>query len=431
MDKRQRYCSGSEYVPLLDTPEGHWFAPATAPAGTTRIAYCRPHVLGMQMDQKQLVKIPHSAAERRPQLNCHAVDHFPAQAGWLGLPVAAGTRNVTGVSVVTPDGRQTFPFVKPPVVDGSSVTLFPALPTQTAYAIQLGPGLESDRAWRILSMRVGRRPVNPFDTREPVYTTSSATVTIRGYSAGGTESFRFVASTPEEHAAAGAPPSGHNEDNIITLRLQLYRVERSRSSSSSSPGYYSVAYKRAGSFTVVRRAEEEEEGEAGEEGTGRSSDRTSRRVSSRAPRAAVFGFSAPAARSEGSQMLHGGTTASGGEYVEPIYTTSTTDRFVELDKPINITLQLSCWQPQADIRRDNRRAAIHAAGFDYHSAELAQLDERRERIMRRLKAIVDRYPEAATISKTALYDFEKLPPKQQATTEPPSPAPSKHLIALP
>lgn len=421
MQEKDRFCPGSEFTSLRATREGHWYTLKEDDPYRPNITYCRPCVRGMQIDPERLRVVPHSAGGDL-RLNCDAARRYPLQAGWIPIPGWEDFSGGRGVAVVplglglgrkvraeeerragavgasrseestsSSSSRRVFPLAKPAVVEGRDseggkvqVTASVALPTQADYGVLINPGVApAGSAWRIESFMVGDRPANPFDTSDEVYMRHSPSILVKGFTAGGKDSFRFVASTPAE-VRSGSAPKEHNVSNIITIRLRRYRVEEYVSSPLSAVG------------RVSRRS-----------GGGGSSD--------------------------GPSSFHGGATVSGGRHVHTIGTSRTRDRFYPAKEVITFTLQLVGWQPVAETERDNRRAAIHAAGYDHLTMRLVRLDEQRDRLRRMRDRIIDRFPAARDIPRGELYDYDDAPPGADAavSSEPrSSPSPSKHFIRV-
>lgn len=84
------------------------------------------------------------------------------------------------------------------------------------------------------------------------------------------------------------------------------------------------------------------------------------------------------------QPLTGGTTVSGGQTVSKHDTHSTRDTFTKVGEPVEIVLQLGCFQSDAEKEADNKRMALHEAGFDYFLHQSNQLRAEMERLHKKL-----------------------------------------------
>ena len=170
---------------------------------------------------------------------------------------------------------------------------------------------------------------------------------MNGFTAGGTESFKFVADTRKGRSEQ---PALVDRTNVIRMKIQFYH----RTKYQPEPTYR-LATRGGGDL---------------------------------APKGAAVSRSASA--------CVGGRTVSGGQNVDALDTSQTQDTFSAVGGPIALTGQLVCFEPdsviEAEIEREQhlrdldaeREATLraHEAVVRVHEATLADIATRRERVDR-------------------------------------------------
>lgn len=73
------------------------------------------------------------------------------------------------------------------------------------------------------------------------------------------------------------------------------------------------------------------------------------------------------------QTLSGGTTISGNQSVSAATVHSTEDKFEKVGAPVEIVLQLGCFQTDVEKEADNKRMQLHEDGYDYWGGVIHKL----------------------------------------------------------
>lgn len=137
-------------------------------------------------------------------------------------------------------------------------------------------------------------------------------IKIKGFETGTNESFMFISPSNREKCE-GYNIEGENITNIIKLKLKRWKRE--------ALNFFETRFNDC-------RSDERE-----------------------CYRGATFGF----ASSYNTKSLSGGATVSGGNYVDNVKTTSTTDKFTQIGDEIELVIQLVCDQDDSEKYEINKK----------------------------------------------------------------------------
>lgn len=197
--------------------------------------------------------------------------------------------------------------------------------------------------FRVESLFIGNKEVTVV---KGVYISVGLTVPLNGFTAGSTQSFKFVADTRKGRSER---PALVDRTNVIRMKIQFY---------------HRTEYRPEPTYRLATRG-------GGHAPTGASVSRS-------------------------ASACVGGRTMSGGQNVKALDTSQTQDTFSAVGEPIALTGQLVCFEPdpviEAELEREQhlrdldaeREATLraHEAVVRAHEATLADIATRRDRVER-------------------------------------------------
>lgn len=90
-----------------------------------------------------------------------------------------------------------------------------------------------------------------------------------------------------------------------------------------------------------------------------------------------------------AQNLSGGTTINGNQTVSAVATRTTNDHFNAVGEPVEIVLQLACFQTAQEKEADNKRMRAHEDGYDYYRGLDGTAQLSLERLEQEIKKLVE------------------------------------------
>lgn len=372
MDPLRRQCAGARSRPVTDFPADYWYCrrmDVGAPLADTKTfcAFCvgrqivAPATL-VPFDTRVVATI---ACDGPSTSHTNRVDCLRQGAFSISVVPACG-----------PPIALAFEH-RAKVAGGVGVF---ALPTQTDFSLEVTMDADTDTAFAIESFTMGSAVGQVFacDDAERVYMPRS--VAVHSLRSGG-KVFRFVSVSPNEKACGQVEPdvaAGYGEDNIFSFVLQQYARVRCKASKSDSRRH--------------RRRRSDSDTECIMEKGGR--------------------------RDAGA--LSNGTVVQGTRDTRVLASRNTRDTFHPIGTSVTLTLQLACFQTDAEKEVDNARAALHEQGYDYWSRRACDGNAAVARARALLHeaeaeaALVDRRMSRFAGVVAPLYDTNYIPPGVRA-----------------
>jgi hypothetical protein len=375
MDPLRRQCAGHVHRPVTSFPPRYWFREKVS--GTrTYCAFC-VEAFSMQGTVDVLDMSPFAT------ISCDS--HLFALSEVTRGPFAVGLVDVK---------RPFIPIVLSPLHVAkckAGVGIIP-LPTQLQYGVVLRmKNPQPDDRFVIQSMTIGSEEVRAFDG-DHLHVYVREKVTVESYTPGGGNGLKFVSLAGVERDTLRATQPGadvlasYNKDNVIRIRLQQYRCIPSPMEPWSDGALFGSQLRQQsaalfGSTQVVVPHSYSGFSAAPPVGGG------------------LFGFSAAIPLQFGfgvapAAKLSGGTTIKAEAMTERIPTRVTRDTFELVGAPVEIVLQLACFQPDWAKELDNTRMAMHDKGYDYFTHQTDELDKACLRLRDELAATRERLYDA-------------------------------------
>ena len=278
------------------------------------------------------------------------------------------------VTVTSKDGVKMFQKVENTVANLNGV-MHVDLPSCTEYIVNIEKlSDDPDEYITFESGTVGDKQILVENGRRIYYPYN---IELKGFKTGTNDSFMFISQT-EQEKSEGRELEGENKMNVITVKVNRYRRER-------VPRYYDDGHLECYGGDRSR-------GISKGGGGYFKTDCMEKGISK-------------GGIEEGLCMLacsnmSGGTTVSGGSYVDHVRSQTTSDRFSEIGRPIEFMIQLVCTQSEEEKYRVNEQYHLKQA--------MTQRDELRDQIKDAEKNVDYYKKEAERAEKRVESELEKL-----------------------
>lgn len=87
--------------------------------------------------------------------------------------------------------------------------------------------------------------------------------------------------------------------------------------------------------------------------------------------------------------LTAGATVSGGQQVDGLTARTSNCTWSKVGEKVEITIQLACFQSDAEKERDNKRFAMHELGYDFYVNQAHSLQAEFHRVKSELARVAD------------------------------------------